>query len=103
MNACKEKGPMGKAHVQGPHGKAVRKTRERKNGFGDCHAAAHRTHDAARSRPLTASRSVRVGGYEPRMMVAYHLPLTAAWTANQGKEQQPCNLVNGIARCNDPP
>ena len=55
---------MGKAHVQGSYGKAVRKTRERKNGFGDCHAAAYRTHERRQKqtidrKPERAGRRIR--------------------------------------------
>lgn len=88
---------MGKAHVQGPHGKAVRKTRERKNGFGDCHAAAHRTHE--RRQKQTINRKSERAGRRIRAAHDGRIPFAVddGMDGKQEKEQQPCNFVNRIA------
>ena len=97
MNARKEKRPMGKAHVQGSHGKTVHKARKGENGFGNQNGAANRAHEHRQEqtvghKPERAGRRIRTA-HDGRIPFA----VDGGMGNKQKKEQYPCNLVNGIA------
>ena len=88
---------MGKAHVQGSHGKAVSKTSEGENGFGDQNAASHRAHErrqeqAVGRKPERAGRRIRTA-HDSRIPCA----VDGGMDNKQKKEQRPGNLVNRVA------